>query len=178
MNKFKYKNIAISGDIGTGKSTLGKLLAEKLGWNYLSAGAYFREWHEANNIKLEETEKIPEKTDLEVDSSFQKQMETKENIIFESRLAGWLAQKFPKVLRVLCVTDFEVAMQRVAKREGVTAKEATDFSKKRSDAIAEKFKRIYDIDDFLDPKYFNLVIDTTNTLPEQALEKVLDKLKT
>ena len=174
--KISYKNIAISGDIGTGKTTLARALGEKLGWQHLSAGEYFRKWHEEHGIPLEHTGKVPPEVDKAIDFGFQEQMQTKKHIIFESRLAGWLSRDFPGVYRILCVTDFEVAMERVAKRDRISVEEAKEKSQERSKALEEKFYNLYGTNDFLDPKYFNLVVDTTNISPSETLDFVLKAL--
>lgn len=38
----KYKRISISGLAGSGKSTVGKLLSEKLNYEFVSVGNYSR----------------------------------------------------------------------------------------------------------------------------------------
>lgn len=172
----KFKNVAISGDIGTGKTTLAKKLAEKLGWKYLNAGEYFRAWHLENNIPLNETEKIPEEKDKELDLGFQEKMRVGESTIFESRLAGWLSRDFKEVLKVLCVADFETAAKRASERDEVSLEEGTNNAKIRSSALKEKFKKLYGVEDYLDPKYFDLVVDTGQNNPDQALEIVLSRL--
>lgn len=171
-----FKNVAISGDIGTGKSTLVRRLAEKLGWKYLHTGEFFRKWHKEHNVPLEASEKIPEELDKEIDMGYQEKMRTEENTIFESHLAGWLAHDVPGVFKVLCTTQYEVAMERAAKRDGVSIEEAKVKAKERADSLKEKFRRLYGVEDRFDPKYFDLIIDTTNVTPDQVLEMVLEKL--
>ncbi|MBI2022396.1 cytidylate kinase family protein [Candidatus Daviesbacteria bacterium] len=173
----KFRSIAISGDIGTGKTTLAKKLAEKLGWNHVNAGDYFRKWHEENNVPLNETEKIPEEKDKELDYEFQNQMRTEENTVFESRLAGWLAKDMADVLKVLCVADFKTAAKRASERDQVSLEEGTENARIRSRALKEKFKKLYKVDDYLDPKYFDLVVDTVKNDPEQALNLALKALE-
>ena len=171
-----FKNIAISGDIGTGKTTLAKNLAKKLGWQHLSTGEYFRKWHEEHGIPLEKTGEVPEEVDKAIDFEYQAKMRDEEHIIFESRLAGWLSRDFSYVFRVLCVTNFEEAMKRVAKRDRISVEEAKEKSHERSKALEEKFYNLYGTNDFLDPKYFDLVVDTTNISFSETLEFVLKAL--
>lgn len=172
----KYKNIAISGDIGTGKSTLARLLSEKLGWEYVSAGNYFREWYKSKGMDVSKVYGIPEEEDRKMEASFQKEMQEKEGVVFESRLAGWLARDYPETLKVLCTVSNEEAYKRVAKRDSVSEEEAEKLSKQRAGDLVDKFNKLYAVSDFLDPKYFDLVIDTTNLRPDQVLERVLEKL--
>ena len=173
----KYKNIAISGDIGTGKSTLARLLSEKLDWKYVSAGNYFRDWYKSKEIDVSKVYGIPEDEDRKMEADFKKEMAEKSHVVFESRLAGWLAKDYPKTLKVLCVVDSEEAYRRVAKRDSVPIEEAEKLSKQRAKDLVNKFNKLYGVSDFLDSKYFDLVIDTTNLNPGQVLEKVLERLR-
>lgn len=171
----KYKNVAISGDIGTGKSTLARLLSEKLNWEYISAGNYFRDWYKAQGMDVSKVYGIPEDEDRKMEADFKREMLEKSDTIFESRLAGWLAKDYPETLKVLCVVDPQEAFKRVAKRDSVSVEEAERLSKQRAKDLFDKFNKLYGVSDFLDPKYFDLVIDTTNLKPEDVLQKVLDK---
>lgn len=172
----KFKNIAISGDIGTGKSTLARLLSEKLNWKYVSAGNYFRDWYKSKGMDVSKVYGIPEEEDRKMEADFKKEMAEKEGVVFESRLAGWLAQDYPETLKVLCTVEDSEAYKRVAKRDSVSEEEAEKLSKQRARDLVDKFNNLYGVSDFLDPKYFDLVIDTTNLKPEEVLEKVLSKL--
>lgn len=172
----KYKNIAISGDIGTGKSTLARLLSEKLDWEYISAGNYFREWYKSQGMDVSKVYGIPEEEDRKMEASFQKEMKEKEGVVFESRLAGWLARDYPETLKVLCTVENEEAYKRVSKRDSVSEAEAKTLSIQRSKDLVDKFNKLYNVSDFLDGKYFDLVINTTNLNPEEVLQKVLEKL--
>lgn len=174
-----YKNITISGDIGTGTTTLSKKLAQKLNWEHLNAGDYFRQWHKDHNIPLENTGQIPEEVDRELDYSYQDLMRTQSNTIFESHLAGWLAKDFPETLKVLLTCDFDEAMKRVSQRENISVEEAAELSKKRGIALHNiKFKKLYGVENCFDPEYFSLVIDTTKIPPDQVLQTVLKSLQT
>lgn len=173
-----YKNIAISGDIGTGKSTLARLLSEKLNWEYVSAGNYFRDWYKKQGMDVSKVYGIPEEEDRKMEADFKREMAEKSDVVFESRLAGWLAQDYKQTLKVLCTVDETEAYKRVAKRDQVSEPEAKALSIKRAKDLVDKFNSLYGVSDFLDPKYFDLVIDTTNLNPQQVLEAVLDKLET
>ncbi len=171
-----FKNIVVSGDISTGKSTLAKNLAKSLGWDFFSGGAYFRQWHKEHNISLEDTEIIPEKVDRDFEKDVQNKIRTEEGTVYESQLGGWHARGLKNVFKVLCVADFNVRMERASKRDGVSLEEATENSKIRSEALNRKYKKLYGVEDRFDPKYFDLVVDTTTLGPEEVLQEVLKSM--
>lgn len=175
------KNIAICGDVGTGKGTLAKNLQKKLGWEILSTGEFFRRYHKEHNLPMVDTLDIPEELDRKVDMGFQERMLSEKDHIFESHLAGWLSKDFPTTFKILLTCDKQEAMRRISKREGITPEEAEQTSWKRSRLLDQKFKRLYDVDNCYNPEYFDLVIDTTNITPEEVLNVVLkniqDKIK-
>ncbi len=82
--------ITISGFHGTGKSTIAKLLANKLGILYYSTGQAFRDLAKESNMSLEEYTRFVEKhpdVDKELDNKVV-EMAKKGSIIIDSQLSG------------------------------------------------------------------------------------------
>jgi len=80
---------------GSGKSTVGQLLKEKLKMNYIYSGQIFRETAKKYKMSLEEFGKYCENNeniDKELDEK-QLNILKKGDIILEGRLAGWIAHK-------------------------------------------------------------------------------------
>ncbi len=172
----KFKNIAISGVGGTGKSTLARGLAEKLGWKVISSGSFIRKWHQDNNVPLVEPDKIPEEVDRKMDMSYQEMLRTEEGIVFESRLAGWLSKKFDHTFKILIKCDQKIGAERIAQREDATVEEIIREQEIREGLLKEKFIRLYDAGDYLDPENFDLVIDTSYVSAKDVLDKTLNKM--
>lgn len=168
-----YRNIALAGDVGTGTTTLGKTLAATLGWQHINAGAYFREWHRQHGIPLENTTDIPEQVDRELDNRFQADMKVMDQTVFESHLAGWLAADLPQTFKILCVVDQEVAIERIASREGWTVEESRQYSLQRAAGMQQKFRHLYGVDNSYNPDYFHVIIDTTNMSAGAVLDEAL-----
>ncbi len=173
----KCKNIVISGGIGTGKSTLARNLAKKLGWQMISSGEWFRRWHEENNIPLERKDLVPDDIDEQLDFGLQKKMKENEHIVFESHLGGWLAKDLAETFKVLCIAEWDTMIDRAAKRDGKTFLEEERFAKDRGEILQQKFERLYKVKDTFDPNFYDLVVDTTTLTPEQVLVQVLAHLQ-
>lgn len=173
----KYKNIAISGLIGTGKTTLSRHLSQALGWEQFNGGEFFRDWYKKNHIAVEEVNKIPEEMDRKMDGDLVELMKTSEKMIFETKMAGFWSHDIPGFFKVLCIAEFNEMARRVAKREGISIKVAKQINKERADGLKEKYHRLYGVEDYLDPKYFDLVVDTTTMSKQEVLDRVMEKLK-
>lgn len=52
---YLFKNIAISGGSGTGKTTLSNNLTKKLGWKHLNNGQFVRKWYDDHGLDLNQT---------------------------------------------------------------------------------------------------------------------------
>lgn len=176
MEQPNIKNIVISGDIGTGASTLAKKLSIRLGWEVQSTGSYVRQWFKEHNLPIEAADKIPEDVDRSLDLGFQEKMKQSEHIIFESHLGGWLSMEMNKVFKVLCTADLEERIKRVMKRDQMEKAEAISKMTTRSKLLAEKFLQLYNVSNSFDPSYFNLVVDTTNLNADQVFDYVWQAL--
>jgi cytidylate kinase len=172
-----YKNIAISGDISSGKSTLARNLANALGWKNISAGSFFREWHQKNNIPVQNPEEVPEELDRKIDGEFKSQMKESKNVIFESHLAGWLAKDLDRTFKILITADFDERMRRAALREDCSIKDAIKQSERRAKLLADKFKKLYGVDNSFNKEYFDLFVDSTKKSKEEVLETALKALE-
>src|SRR4030066_2275463 len=167
MSGSPFKNITISGDIGTGTSTLAKGLAEKIGWKYLSAGDFFRTYQKEHNIPLWNKAEIPDEVERKIDYEFLEKMKDEEHIVFDSHYGGWFAKDLNNVFRILLICDRDVATQRILEREH-THKETAKEIEERRRQLRAKFKKLYSDDNYEDPKYFHLVIDSAaNSVEEE-----------
>ncbi|MBI2023878.1 cytidylate kinase family protein [Candidatus Giovannonibacteria bacterium] len=169
--------ITIFGLAGTGTTSVGKILAGDMGYQFLSSGNIFRKMAEENKMTLGEFEdlcKKEHKFDLELDQRIKKFGEENDNFIIESRLAWHF---IPDSVKIKLDCDFDTRINRIANREAIffeTAKEHTVF---REDAIFERYKNYYGIDDFSD-KNFDFTIDTTNIQIPVVVKNIENFLKT
>ncbi len=168
--------ITIFGLAGTGTTSAGKMLAEKLGYQFVSSGHMFRKMAEENGMSLNEFEELTNKDpkfDNELDEKIKEFGEKNNNFIVESRLAWHF---IPDSLKVKLICDFDERIKRVATRDNLSFEEAREHNEFRDKKIAERYAKYYSIKDFSDDK-FDLVIDTTTTSIQDVALKIGEYLR-
>lgn len=180
-------NITITGNLGSGKSSIGKVLKEK-GYEIVSTGNIFRELAMEKGLSVEEFNKqVNEATrrgdrsvDQMIDDTTAKIGRERDNIMFDSRLA-W--NFVPDSFKVFVITDIDEASRRVfndSVRANSESYESQDACKKalvhRQEMESVRFKEIYDID-YYDMSNYNLVIESTNAAPAEIAAEILEKLE-
>lgn len=129
--KTKYRNISISGLPGAGSTTLGKHLAQHLGFKYYSGGDFMRKYaiekgYFAPKLSLHHSATVyPNDFDRQVDYSVRERMGSEEGCVYESWLSGFLAQQVEGTFKILVYcSDDAVRVDRIANRDDVTIVEA------------------------------------------------------
>jgi len=171
--KENYKNIVISGDVGTGTSTLAKGLAKKLKWKYLTAGDIFRAYHKEHNIPLWNKMALPDDFDKRIDQEFYEEMRVGKNNVLESHYGAWFARNLNDVFRILLVADKKVTTKRILDREH-THRETPSEIEIRRKQLKSKFKKLYSKENYDDPKLFHLVLDTTKVGEKETMKLALN----
>ena len=101
--------IAVSGPHGSGKSTAARNVAERLGFEYISAGELFREMAKKENMNLEEFSKeaeIKEEIDKYIDNKTLELGQTRDNIVIDAQLGGWMLKENADML-VYIIAPFD-----------------------------------------------------------------------
>lgn len=169
--------ITISGLHGTGKSTIGKKIAEALGIKYYSTGQAFRDLANNMNMTLEEFTKYVE-THQEIDNKLDEKVvdvAKKGNIIIDSQLSGYLLEEIAD-FKILLICPLKSRVKRMLERDQTTFEEMLKETSIRENSELRRFKRLYDID--LNDKenikqVYDLIIDTEKLSIEKILEKIL-----
>lgn len=173
-----YSKITISGQICTGKTTLFWELYKTLNWPTFSASHFFRDYARTHHVSLQKGEEQEGSLTKVIDYGMQELIKKEQHIILEGWMAGVMADKNPGVLRVLLVCEEKERVRRFAERENVSLQEAAVKVKEREENVYAKLKENYGRDDILDPKNYNLIVDTTKKTTPEVLNEVLAKLKT
>ena len=180
-------NITITGNLGSGKSSVAKILKEK-GFEIVSTGNIFRQLAMEKGLSVEEFNKQVNEAASKGDRSVDKMIddmttkigEERDMVVFDSRLAWNFA---PNSFKVFVITDIDEASRRVfndslrANSESYASQEACKkalINRQKLETV--RYKDIYDID-YYDMSNYNLVIESTNALPEVIAQEILDKLE-
>jgi len=117
-------SLAISGQCSSGKSTLSKLLATKLSWNYVSVGDEFKRLAAEQGLPIENFGLIPEKVLRAIDTQTKERIKTERWTIWDDRLTCYLARKCRNVFKVYCTANLDIRSQRTATRDCISFGEA------------------------------------------------------
>lgn len=179
-------NITITGNLGSGKSSVAKILNER-GYEYSSTGNIFRQLAMENGLSVEEfNKKVNEaaksgnhSVDKMIDDTTTKIGEERDNVVFDSRLAWHFA---PKSFKVFIITDIDEASRRVfhdSLRANSESYESQEACKKalinRQKLETVRYQEVYHID-YYDMSNYNLVIDSTNAGSAEIAQEILDKM--
>ncbi|MBA7533896.1 Cytidylate kinase [subsurface metagenome] len=173
--------ISVSGLHGTGKSTIAKLMAERLGILYYSTGQAFRDLANEKNMSLEEyTNYVENHPDIDKDLDNKVvNMAKKGNIIIDSQLSGYILKSIAD-FRIHLTCPLKLRVKRMSERDQTSFEEKLKETSLREKSELERFKKLYNID--LSDKnsineFFDLVINTENLSIEEVLDKILSELK-
>lgn len=180
--------ITISGMPGSGKSTIGRRLAEHLGYHRYDMGGLRRKLAAERNMTLAEFNALGEKeefTDRDVDAYVTKLGETEDNFVIESRTAFHF---IPKGIHLLLDVDPAEGARRIfqhlqesggaLRNEDVNLQTAEDVLKSNQGRMASDRKRYaqyYNLDVF-NPAHYDLVVDTTYLTEDEVFLKIVDFL--
>jgi cytidylate kinase len=171
----RYKNIVVAGNVGVGTTTLAKALSEELKMKYLSTGDFFRRYALEHNIELWDKEAVPDEVDRDIDRNFFELMKNDKGYVFDTHYGGYFTRNLKTVFKILLKCNSVVAEQRVLGREH-THKETVEGIRKRRAENQEKFNKLYSPKTPEEPEYFDLILDTTNSTPEETLKQALEKI--
>lgn len=166
-------HITITGNLGSGKSTICKVLEAKYGFEIYSTGKVQREIAREMNITTLEMNRLmcsDRKYDTMIDDATARisRENRDKNIIFDSRLAWhFVEQSFKVFLSV----SLDIAAERVmkdnrGKEEKYTSiPEAKEMLAARAATEDKRYKDMYQLN-YFDFTNYNLVIDSTFISPE------------
>jgi len=174
--------ITISGLPGSGKSTVAKMLAKKLGYKHHSTGDFMGELALKRGMSVLELGKLAEKDksiDKALDDWQAKLGKEEKDCIVDSRLGFHF---IPDAVKVFLDVDQDVGAKRVFADLRPDEKENTSLAatkaniQKRIESERKRYRKYYGVDCY-DKKYYDIIIDTTKRTPEQVIRKIEEELE-
>ena len=173
--------LTISGLHGTGKSTIGKLISQKLGLKYYSTGQAFRDLANDMNFTLEEFTDYVEKNpdiDRKLDDKII-EIALKDNILIDSQLSAYLLESVAD-FKILLTCSLEIRVKRMIERDDALYDDKLKETTIREKSELARFNKLYDIDlndQSKVEKIYDLIIDTSELTIEEILEIIFSDLK-
>jgi len=175
------KKITISGLAGSGKSTVGKLLASKLNIPFISMGDMSRKFaKEKFVININEFQMhcahnrdIDKNLDLEFEKLGREQYE----FIMDYRLGPLI---IPEGFHIYLKVNELTAASRIkaCDRGDEFINDSIDYRltvlRERNVSMIERFKSLYKFD-FTHPDHYDLIVDTDLLSPEKCVEYILSR---
>ncbi len=168
-------HITITGRLGSGKSTVAKILVKDHGYTYYSTGTIMRELAAEAGVSILEYNQmcVDDPTeDRKIDDRTREVAIARcdENMIFDSRMAWFFA---PDTFKVYVTVDPAVAAGRVhidpRPGEPDSAAEIYEELENRSKVEQARFVKFYGPGaDYYDWNNFNLIVDSTNRSAEEV----------
>lgn len=174
--------ISISGLPGSGKSTVAKIIAKKLGFERIYMGGILRNIADQRGLTILELLKEAE-TNSSIDEDADKMVtdlgRTKDNFIIESRTAFYF---IPDSFKIFVQVSPDEGARRIygdlKKEERKNEEKAKSLEglkqklKERVETDSLRYEKYYGID-FLDKANYDLVIDSTDISADAVAERIL-----
>lgn len=169
--------IAISGALGSGKSSVARHLAARLGLEFVSTGDLHRAIASGMKLSTLELNRLAEsdqRIDDQVDDVLRGLAVSGRPVVVDSRMAWWF---IPEAMSVHLTVAPEVAAERMHARQGQTAEQYTsrDEALRKATDRAEserlRFASLYGVDT-LRLRNYEIVVDTTSAPVERIADDV------
>ena len=181
--------ISLSGDPGSGKSTVAKLLSERLGYKRYSMGDLRGRAAVERGITIDQLNALGENdptTDSMVDEYQMELGKSEDDFIVDGRLSWhFIPQSFKVMLRCDALEAgrriYEAKKAKAAGREDeIPYKSPEDAAEKLAARVASdnrRYAKYYGVD-ATDEKNYDLVVNTTNhKRAEETVEDILKALR-
>ena len=170
--------ITISGALGSGKSTVAKILVRKFNLKHYSTGDFMREISAKRGVTLLELSKLAE-TDKSIDKELDERQiklgKEEDDFIIDARL-GW--HFIPNSVKIFLDVADEEAAKRIFKEGRTDEKYNLDVEstleniKNRRDSEIKRYQEYYGLN-YYDHNNYDLVVDTTEIPVEEVAKKII-----
>lgn len=171
--------ISITGDIGSGKSTIAKAVASRIGVEALSTGGIQRQLAAARGINTLELNRLAE-ADPTIDRQIDDYLRALPDgpLVVESRMAWHFV---PRTCRVFLYVLPAAAAERIlgASRSDESYRhrdEAIALLRQRRESEIRRFRKYYGVD-IGDLRNYDVVVDTTHVGADRVVEAIFGTKK-
>jgi len=172
--------ISLAGDLGSGKSTVSKIIIDRLGAEYYSTGAIVRGVAEKHGMTVVELNKYMEthpEIDHEIDDGLVALSDVDKLLIIDSRMAWHFTRG---TFKVYLSIDIETGAYRImnANRDGehrATLEETVKDTRDRRASEKKRYMEQYGVD-IKDLSNYSLVVDTSYATPDEVAEVIIESL--
>lgn len=169
--------ISLAGDLGSGKSTVSKILIERLGATYYSTGAICRAIaakHGVNIVEMNQYMETHPEIDHEIDDGLKALSDREECMIIDSRMAWHFVRD---TFRVYMTTELAESAKRIlragrAEEQAATLEETAENIRTRKASERKRYAEQYGVD-CKDLNNYSLIVDSTYATPEEVAECIL-----
>lgn len=171
-----YQNIAVSGQIAVGSTSLAKALSQKLSWSLREGNQIFRDISAQMGFDLEKNpQKYGDQVDIQVDNDTISILKSLSPVVVCSKLACFLSSDIAHTFKVLVTAPFDIRVQRYSQDRGYKIDESQKLINLREQEDQKKFVRLYGDRDFFAPKIFNLVLDSSKLSISEEVSSVIQQ---
>lgn len=175
-------HITLSGELGSGKSTVANYLISKMPFKIVSAGLLFRQLAAKHGMSAKEFNEFIEndpKYDHYVDDTMAELGRTDEKIIFDSRMAWHFV---PSSFKIYLYVDVDTATERIFNDVGRVSESYTDKATARQEIIDRRKSELLRYQNFYhcnldDYSNYDLIVDTSHATREEVNELVYNSFK-
>ncbi|HEX9643577.1 MAG TPA: nucleoside monophosphate kinase [Acidimicrobiia bacterium] len=171
--------VAIAGKPGSGKSTVARAVASRLGFDHVSAGDFMRQMAAERDMSVLALGRLAEQDggaiDREIDERSRLRGVGSDNFVIDARLA-W--RFIPHALKVFLDVDLDVAAARIYDDHRGTEAENVDLEttrrniEARTNSEGKRYVEYYGVD-YLDPANYDVVIDTSSLDVAEVVDAVV-----
>lgn len=165
--------ITIGGVAGSGTTTASKILSDKMGIPYISAGDIFRQMAHEHDMDLLEFGKYAEdnvEIDKEIDQRQAEIASKKDELIVEGRLSAYFVEAD---LRICFTAPLDVRAERISQREKKPLEVVKKEIIKRGESEAKRYQEIHNIN-IKNLDIYDLIINTHSFPPESIANIILE----
>lgn len=170
-----HEKITLSGEVASGKTTIGKILAEKLNYDFISIGEETRRKAESLGLSIVEFQHqclLNPELDRELDRSFSEKCNSRTQLVVDYRLGfHFVRDSYHIFLRI----SKKTAIDRM-KKAG-RSNETFHTIKQRNDSFREQFLKAHNVD-YTNPNRYHLVVNVEEFAnPDEIAEYIMSELR-